>query len=642
MLRSIRTSIATVSISGTLPEKLQALKAAGFDGVEIFENDFLYFDGTPGDVRRMCEDLGLAIYLFQPFRDFEGVSAERLARNVERAKRKFELMHELGTDRMLACSNVSPDMIRDDALIVDQLGVLARTAEEAGVIVAYEALAWGRHVFSYKHAWKLVDAVNHPNLGLALDTFQRPTLSIRDSVDEIASIPGERIAFVQIADAPMLAMDVLEWSRHYRCFPGQGAFDVAGFTARVLEAGYKGPLSLEIFNDGFRAAPTAITAADGYRSLRFLEEQTRALIGENAPPELFNPPAPPEHIGFQFLEFAVDDTAREHVAQWLGRLGFRLAGKHRSKDVQLYRHGAGSIVLNAEADSFASAFFQQHGLSLCASAFHVDDAKLAFERAAAYGSKPFSGRVGPNERVVPGVQSPDGSLDYFVDEAPGDPTLWESDFVLTDIDGPYEVGPLSRIDHVCLSLPADALDTWVLFFRSAFGFETEAAVLVPDPYGLVHSRAVRSRDGSVRIALNASMDRYTAVSESLSTYRGSGLNHVAFSTPDNFDAIPRLEADGVRFLRIPRNYYDDLVTRFGLPDEQIDKMREHNILYDRDERGGEFFHAYMEQLDQRFFLKVIERRGGYDGYGAANSGAARGARATAAAGGSGGMRARGA
>ncbi|WP_244816110.1 bifunctional sugar phosphate isomerase/epimerase/4-hydroxyphenylpyruvate dioxygenase family protein [Caballeronia sp. Lep1P3] len=611
------TSIATVSISGTLVEKLKAIRAAGFDGVEIFENDLLYFDGTPADVRRLCEELGLAIYLFQPFRDFEGVSAERLARNIERAKRKFELMHELGTDRMLACSNVSPETIANDALIVDQLGALARLAQEAGVIVGYEALAWGRHVNSYKHAWRLVDAVNHPNLGLVLDSFH--TLSIGDTVDEIAAIPGDRIAFVQIADAPVLSMDVLEWSRHYRCFPGQGAFDVAGFTARVLEAGYKGPLSLEIFNDGFRAAPTAITAADGHRSLRFLEEQTRAVMGERAIPELFDPPAPPEHIGFQFLEFAVDDTTREHVASWLRKLGFRLAGTHRSKDVTLYRHGAGSIVLNAEADSFASAFFQQHGLSLCASAFHVDDAKLAFQRAAAYGSKPFSGRVGPNERVVPGVQSPDGSLDYFVDEAPGAPTLWESDFVLTDIDGPYEVGPLARIDHVCLSLPAEALDTWVLFFRSAFGFETEASVLVPDPYGLVRSRAVRSRDGSVRIALNASMDRYTAVAESLSTYRGSGLNHVAFSTPDIFDAIPRLQADGVRFLRIPGNYYDDLVARYGLPDEQIDAMRAHNILYDRDERGGEFFHAYTEQLDQRFFLEVIERRGGYDGYGAANA-----------------------
>ena len=145
----------------------------------------------------------------------------------------------------------------------------------------------------------------------------------------------------------------------------------------------------------------------------------------------------------------MDDATRAEVADWLGKLGFRLAGTHRSKDVTLYRHGAGSIVLNAEADSFASAFFQQHGLSLCASAFRVDDAKRAFERAAAYGYAPFSGRIGPNERVVPGVQAPDGSLDYFVDEAPGAPTLWESDFVLTDVDGAVRSRAARRASIMC-------------------------------------------------------------------------------------------------------------------------------------------------------------------------------------------------
>ena len=72
-------------------------------------------------------------------------------------------------------------------------------------------------------------------------------------------------------------------------------------------------------------------------------------------------------------------------------------------------------------------------------------------------------------------------------------------------------------------------------------------------------------------------------------------------------------------LRIPRNYYDDLEARYALPDETLDALRAHNVLYDRDERGGEFFHAYTEQLDQRFFLEIVERRGGYDGYGAANA-----------------------
>jgi 4-hydroxyphenylpyruvate dioxygenase len=264
-------SIATVSVSGTLVEKLKAISRAGFDGVEIFENDLLYFDGSPADVKRICADLGLKIMLFQPFRDFEGVSAERLARNLERARRKFELMHELGTDRVLVCSNASADSIGGDALIVDQLGQFAELARAEGVMAGYEALAWGRHVNSYKHAWRLVDTLNHSNLGLILDSFH--TLSIGDSVDEIARIPADRITFVQIADAPKMAMDVLEWSRHYRCFPGQGDLDVTGFTRQVLASGYAGPLSLEIFNDGFRAAPNAATAVDGYRSLLFLEEQ---------------------------------------------------------------------------------------------------------------------------------------------------------------------------------------------------------------------------------------------------------------------------------------------------------------------------------------------------------------------------------
>ena len=88
-------SIATVSISGTLPEKLHAIAAAGYQGVEIFENDLLYYTGTPADIRNLAADLGLKITLFQPFRDFEGASRTQFAANLARAKRKFALMHEL-------------------------------------------------------------------------------------------------------------------------------------------------------------------------------------------------------------------------------------------------------------------------------------------------------------------------------------------------------------------------------------------------------------------------------------------------------------------------------------------------------------------------------------------------------------------
>ena len=106
--RMNKRSIATVSLSGALDEKLRAIAAAGFDAVEIFENDLLSFSGSPRDVGQMCRDLGLSICAFQPFRDFEGMPEPQRTRNFARAERKFDLMQELQTDLMLICSNISP------------------------------------------------------------------------------------------------------------------------------------------------------------------------------------------------------------------------------------------------------------------------------------------------------------------------------------------------------------------------------------------------------------------------------------------------------------------------------------------------------------------------------------------------------
>src|SRR5262245_51546637 len=107
----MKLSIATVSLSGDLSEKLDAIAAAGFRGVEIFENDLLSFSATPGDVRKRTADLGLAIMAFQPFRDFEGMPAHKRERLFARAERKFDVMQELGCDLLLVCSNVSPESL---------------------------------------------------------------------------------------------------------------------------------------------------------------------------------------------------------------------------------------------------------------------------------------------------------------------------------------------------------------------------------------------------------------------------------------------------------------------------------------------------------------------------------------------------
>jgi 4-hydroxyphenylpyruvate dioxygenase len=614
----MQRSIATVSLSGTLPEKLEAIAAAGFDGVEIFENDLLYYDGSPRNVRQMCADLGIAITLFQPFRDYEGCRRDRLQLNVDRAERKFDLMQELGTDLVLVCSNTASDSLGDERILLDDLALLAERAGARDLRIGYEALAWGRHVNTWQQVWNLVRQVDHPALGVLLDSFH--TLSLKGDPAGIAEIPGDKIFFVQMADAPVLAMDVLEWSRHFRCFPGQGEFDLPGFLAPILKSGYTGPLSLEIFNDGFRAAPPRANAADGLRSLLYLEEKTRELLDREARPVapqlLFSPPEAGRYDGVEFLEFAVDDAQGARLAGWLEKLGFARRGQHRSKAVSLLGQGDIKIVLNAEPYSFAHSFFESHGPSLCATALRVENGHGALERARQYKGQPYRGLVGPNEREIPAVRAPDGSLIYLVEPAAAGQSIYDSDFNI-DAQAAGE-GGLQRIDHMAMALPADSLDSWVLFYKTLLDFEADDEVVLPDPYGLVKSRALRSRCSSVRLPLNISENRNTAISHALSSYRGSGVHHIAFACDDIFAQVARAKEAGVQLLDIPLNYYDDLAARFDFDDEFLSELAYYNVLYDRDANGGELFHVYTEAFDDRFFFEILQRKNGYVGYGAAN------------------------
>src|SRR5450631_4135919 len=96
-------SIATVSLSGTLRQKLEAIAAARFDGIELFENDFIQFAGSAKELRSMVADLGLSVDLYQPFRDYEGLPVPQHLRSLERAERKFDLMQEIGVSMVLVC-----------------------------------------------------------------------------------------------------------------------------------------------------------------------------------------------------------------------------------------------------------------------------------------------------------------------------------------------------------------------------------------------------------------------------------------------------------------------------------------------------------------------------------------------------------
>ena len=168
-----------------------------------------------------------------------------------------------------------------------------------------------------------------------------------------------------------------------------------------------------------------------------------------------------------------------------------------------------------------------------------------------------------------------------------------------------------RIDHVALAHPFDSFDEAALFYRSVLGLEPRDSQELAAPDGLVRSRAVASRDGSVRLALNVPLLGGGAA-------RAAELQHVAFACDDALAAARAMRGRGVPLLPIPGNYYDDLAARTDLEPDLLDAMRELGVLYDRSD-GGELLHFYTAMVGGRLFFEVVERRGAYDGYGAANS-----------------------
>jgi 4-hydroxyphenylpyruvate dioxygenase len=597
-------SIATVSISGTLAEKMEAAAAIGFDGVEIFENDLLTFEGSPTDVRYLAESLGLSITCFQPFRDFESMPEPQRARNMDRAERKFDVMQQLGATLLLVCSNVSPASIDDDARAAADLAEMAERARKRGLRVGFEALAWGRNVNKWRHAWRIVKAADHPALGLIVDSFH--TLALNDDLAGLSEVPAEKIFLAQLADAPKLSMDVLSWSRHFRNFPGQGALPVASFVRDLIAAGYRGPLSLEIFNDEFRSAPARLMARDGLRSLLLVEAEAGATAL----------PAEPHFDGVEFLEFAVDEQSGRRLAETLRSLGFHYAGRHRSKSVDLFRQGRINMILNSEQDSAAAEHFQFHGPSVCAMAFRVDDANQAVQRAEALLCPPWHESIGPGEREIPAVRAPDGTLLYLVEPAADGTTIYDVDFQLFDNAAPDDL--LTTIDHVAQALPMGRMDNFVLFYRALFGFTPEQLWEIPDTMGLIQSRAMTSAGRAIRLPLNISESRETTTGRFLTTFSGAGVQHIAMASADIHRAMEQLATRGARFLAIPGNYYEDIGARWGLDDARLEMLRTHNILYDRDDTG-EFLHAYTDPFDDRFFFEIVQRIDGYQQYGAANA-----------------------
>ena len=357
-------------------------------------------------------------------------------------------------------------------------------------------------------------------------------------------------------------------------------------------------------------------AQDGYRSLVALMDDVR-----RAEPDIRIETADiPARVGVEgvsFIEFATRGEEAKRLAAMLSSMGFVHAGNHVSKRVALWQQGDIRIILNSEPSGFASSAYAMHGTSICDIGLQVADVGHTTTRALALAAAPFSQPVGTRELEIPAIRSVGGSVLHFIDSKSGLADVWDIEFRPTG-QSPAESAGLTRIDHVAETMSYDEMLSWSLFYTTIFDMSRTPMVDVIDPDGLVRSQAIRSPDGRLRITLNGAETHRTLAGSFLAESFGGAVQHVAFTTSDIFATAAAMRKTGFEPLPMTGNYYADLQARFPIDAEVLGRMQASNILYDEDANGA-FFQFYSRPFAGGLFFEIVQRTGGYDGYGAPNA-----------------------
>jgi 4-hydroxyphenylpyruvate dioxygenase len=339
--------------------------------------------------------------------------------------------------------------------------------------------------------------------------------------------------------------------------------------------------------------------------------------------------------GFEFIEFAAPDPAG------LGRLfetmGFTAVARHRHKDVTLYRQGGVNFIINAETDSFAQRFARLHGPSICAIAFRVQDAGLAYKRALELGAWGFDNKAGPMELNIPAIKGIGDSLIYFVDRwqgkggakagAIGNISIYDVDFVpVLDAQGqPVDPNPvghgLTEIDHLTHNVFRGRMKEWSEFYERFFNFREVRYFDIEGKLTGLKSKAMTSPCGKIRIPINESSDDKSQIAEYLDLYHGEGIQHVALGTTDIYGTVEGMKRTGVQFQDTIDTYFDLIDKRLPQHGENVAELKRLRILID----GATHLGADNELLLQIFtkevigpiFFELIQRKGN-EGFGEGN------------------------
>ena len=279
--RAARINIAdfgmdTITLAGTLPQKLAAIEAAGFSQVMLMARDLVGHAGGIADAVRLVKASGLRVTGFQVLRDFEGLSGHLHDYKIEVAKAMLEMCAAVGSKVLLVCSSTSTHASADPDAMARDLRKLAMLALPLGIRIAYEGLSWGRHVNEFTTAWDIVCRADAPNLGIGIDSFH--AFATQTALEDLDLLDPEKIFLVQLADFMWNEIKSIEervdTARHFRVFPGEGVHSaaLAELVVRLGKLGYRGDYSFEVFNDDYQQMPLPMVVERARRSAVWLGE----------------------------------------------------------------------------------------------------------------------------------------------------------------------------------------------------------------------------------------------------------------------------------------------------------------------------------------------------------------------------------
>ncbi|WP_308639689.1 4-hydroxyphenylpyruvate dioxygenase [Paenibacillus silvisoli] len=268
-------------------------------------------------------------------------------------------------------------------------------------------------------------------------------------------------------------------------------------------------------------------------------------------------------------------------------------------------------------------FVKLHGDGVKDIAMRIDDVEKAYHEAVARGGIPI---MAPREvsdadgKVTMAAIGTYGDTIHTLVDRSGYKGLFLPKYVSCDMNIPHRSTGLIGIDHVVGNV--EHMEEWVQYYENVMGFKQMIHFDDKDistEYSALMSK-VMFGGGRIKFPINepATGKRKSQIQEYLDYYYGAGVQHIAILTNDIIETVSTLRSNGIEFLSTPDSYYEMLPDRVGEIDEELTRLRELDILVDRDDEGY-LLQIFTKPIVDRptLFIEIIQRKGAV-GFGEGN------------------------